>query len=167
MDQPTELGRILDPQVLEAEDGARARLRITIPAAWLDGPCELTLLVPMRLSCARCDGGGCDGCGRSGVLKAPRDEARRTLTARLPAVVAEGVALRISRPFGAEGDITQLFVELRTGELPSPGVRRHLPPLALDFPPPASRFSLPMAIALSVAASLATVAALLAALFGH
>lgn len=157
------LGRILDPQALDDEHGHRGRLRITVPAAWTNAPCELELVVPLRLPCARCDGGGCDGCGRSGAVKAPRGEAERTLSARLPKGIEEGVALRIAQPFGAEGEIVQLFVEVRVGAAASPGVRRIEPPPPLSPP----RVGRPVAIALSVALSLATLAALLAGLFGR
>lgn len=167
MDHPPALGRILDPQALEDEEGARARLRITVPSAWLDEACELELVVPLRLPCARCDGGGCDGCGRSGAIKAPGGEAERTLSTRLPPVEATGVALRISRPFGPEAEIAQLFLEVRAGDAPSLGVRRVVAPAPLALVAPAPLLRRPAAIAFTFAALVAALAALLAGLFGR
>src|SRR4051794_2515473 len=94
------LGRILDPRVLDEGLGARGRVRIAVPAEWLAAGCRIDLVAPRRLPCARCDGGGCDGCGRSGVLRAPEAEADRHLAITLPGTSNLAVALRLTDPFG-------------------------------------------------------------------
>lgn len=124
----SELGRVLDPTQLDACDRGRARHRIEVPATWLSEKAELELTVPVLLACARCDGGGCGACGCSGALRAPADEATRTLRISVPPQPErQTFALRIPAPFGPEHPIAQLFVEVR-GRCPaasaSPGVRR-------------------------------------------
>lgn len=120
-----ELGRVVDPEALAVEGGARGRMRIDLPSAWLAEPCAIEVTVPPRLVCARCDGGGCDGCHRSGAVRAPQDSAARTVRVSLPRAES-AVALRIADPFGPEGGIAQLLLEIRAGAVPSPGVTRHL-----------------------------------------
>src|SRR3954470_9555242 len=95
------LGRVLDPRALDEGTGPRGRVQITVPAAWLAAGCRIEILVPRRVPCARCDGGGCDACGKSGVLRAPDDEAERRLEITLPGTQNEAVALRLADPFGA------------------------------------------------------------------
>jgi hypothetical protein len=119
------LGRVLDPAAIDADPGARARLRLDVPEAWLAEGADLELTAPGRLACARCDGGGCDGCARSGVVRAPEEAAARTLRASLPRLAGEaGVALRITQPFGPDHPIAQLHLELRAAATASAGVRR-------------------------------------------
>ncbi len=147
------LARVIDPTALDDDAGARARLRIDVPAAWLAGGAELEIVCPARLACARCDGGGCDGCGRSGALRAPVEAEARTLRARMPAG-AEGLAIRLPAPFGPGHPVDQLVLEIRPAEDPSAGVRR-IPR------PAAARIRWP-AVAAVVAALAAVAAALLA-----
>jgi hypothetical protein len=154
------LGRLLDPRALDEGTGPRGRVQITVPAAWLTEGCALSLLAPRRLPCARCDGGGCDACGKSGVLRAPDDEAARRLEITLPATQSEAVALRLADPFGA-GVVDQLIVEIRAGAA-SPGVTRvpdALVEAAPELPPIAWRGV--------IIAAIATVAAILVAVLAR
>ncbi len=136
--QPTmadgTLGRLLDPRALDEGAGPRGRVQITVPAAWLEGGCRIEILTPRRLPCARCDGGGCDACGKSGVLRAPDDEAARRLEITLPGTQNEAVALRLADPFGP-GVVDQLIVEVRVGA-PSAGVTLLVDDLPADEPEP-------------------------------
>ena len=125
------LGRLLDPRALDEGAGPRGRVQITVPAAWLTDGCRIEILAPRRLPCARCDAGGCDACGKSGVVRAPDLEASRRLEITLPGTPGEAVALRLADPFGP-GLIDQLIVEIRAGEA-SPGVTR-LPELTPQEP---------------------------------
>jgi hypothetical protein len=116
------LGRVLDPRALDEGTGARVRVRVEVPAAWLTAGCRIAIVAPRRLPCARCDGGGCDACGKSGVLRAPDAEEDRRLELTLPGTQSEAVALRLADPFGV-GLVEQLIVEIRAGAV-SPGVTR-------------------------------------------
>lgn len=129
------LGRVLDPRALDEGTGARGRVQIEVPAAWLAEGCRLEILAPRRLPCARCDGGGCDACGKSGVLRAPDAEADRRLEITLPGTPGEAVALRLADPFGS-GLVEQLIVEIRAGAASSGVTRLAAPLAALDAPPP-------------------------------
>jgi hypothetical protein len=155
------LGRVLDPRALDEGKGPRGRVQITVPAAWLTSGCRVEILVPRRLPCARCDGGGCDACGKSGVLRAPDAEADRRLEITLPGTHNEAVALRLADPFGA-GLVDQLIVEIRAGAA-SPGVTRvpEPPPLEDAAPLP------PFAWRGFVVAAIATAAAILVAVLAR
>ncbi len=158
------LGRVLDPGALDACEGARARLSIEVPAAWLTQGAELVINAPARLACARCDGGGCDACARSGVLRVPVDARDRTLRVTHPAASEpRGIALRIPDPFGPEHEIAQLLLEVRAAAHPSASVTRIVPPpqpsgLAADLA--AGHIPFPILAA-------AVIAAVLFALFGR
>ena len=154
------LGRLLDPRALDEGAGPRARVQSTVPAAWLTAGCRIEILAPRRLPCARCDGGGCDACGKSGVLRAPDDEAARLLEITLPPTANEAVALRLADPFGA-GVVDQVIVEIRTGAA-SPGVTRIPDPLA-DEPAPLP----PIAWRGVIVAAIATAAAILVAVLAR
>ncbi len=161
----SELGQVVDPEALDASAGARGRLRIEVPAAWMNEGSAIEIAVPARILCDRCDGGGCDGCGRSGALRAPENSSDRAVRLQVPAGSGGGVALRIVRPFGGEAAIEQLIVEVRAGASPSPGVVRRAPALAttntnsitkISQSSVAVRVALALAVALAVAAALAS-----------
>ena len=151
----TELARLVDPEALDRCDGARAVLRVEVPAAWLREGGPIRVRVPRRLACARCDGGGCDGCSRSGVLRAPEDEPSRLVEATLPATTAGAAALRIARPFEAGSAVEQLVLEVRAGAAATDGVTRLVEPRSPERP---------TATLVAVAVVVAALGALLAAL---
>jgi hypothetical protein len=120
----TELGQVVNIQALDASSGARGLFRVRVPASWAAAGSQIALTVPTRVECARCSGGGCDGCGKSGALKAPRDPSARALRLEIPKGSTEGVALRLAHPFGEGAEIEQLIIEVRCGDAPSEGVSR-------------------------------------------
>ncbi|WP_437587125.1 hypothetical protein [Sorangium sp. So ce1000] len=123
-----ELAQLIDREGLDASDGSRGRVAIAVPAAWARDGADIEIAVPARVACARCDGGGCDSCARSGAHRAPTELAARTLRLRLPPDLTGGVTLRLVRPFGEHAPLDQLLVELREGDAASPGVLRVTPP---------------------------------------
>ncbi|MDC3954897.1 hypothetical protein [Polyangium jinanense] len=115
------LSRVLDPAALDACDKPRGRLVIEVPRGWAGAVIEV--VIPARVACARCDGGGCDGCGRRGGHRVPGDPTTRRVRVRLPSELESGVVLRILRPFGEDGaGIAQLHLEARAGAAASEGV---------------------------------------------
>ncbi len=117
------LGRVLDPDALDACQGSRAQLRIEVPIDWLTDGASLLVSCPRRLRCARCEGGGCDDCQRSGAYRAPSDVEDRTIETQLPPSDGSGVIVRLTDPF--EGcDIDQLLLEIHPGPEPTAGVER-------------------------------------------
>ncbi|MEO5731255.1 MAG: hypothetical protein ABI134_07355 [Byssovorax sp.] len=155
------LGRVLDPRALDEGTGARGRVRVEVPTAWLTAGCRIEILAPRRLPCARCDGGGCDACGKSGVLRAPDAEASRRLEITLPGTESTAVALRLADPFGG-GLVEQLIVEIHAGTA-SPCVTRIPDPL-----PPPDAAPLPVIPWRGLlAAAIATAAAILAAVLAR
>jgi hypothetical protein len=134
-DRENVLGRLIDPDALATCSGARGKLCIEVPGAWLVGAVELLVTAPARIVCARCDGGGCDGCGRSGALRGPVEEAARTLSVHLPDGSSGGALLRLVRPFGVVASIEQLLIEVRPAGHASAGVARVAPAAALAGAP--------------------------------
>ncbi|HZO16709.1 MAG TPA: hypothetical protein VFB62_25710 [Polyangiaceae bacterium] len=115
------LARVTDPRTLDVQDGSRASLSVNVPAQWFEEGASIELTVPKRLTCARCDGGGCDSCDRSGALRAPADEDQRRVIVNLPPQSSANLRIRIVDPF--EGGIAQLLIDVRAGEL-APCVKR-------------------------------------------
>lgn len=132
------LGKVADPASLDACERARAYLCVDVPAGWIAGGADLEITSPARLGCARCDGGGCDGCDRSGALRAPADPASRVIRASIPPTpgAPAGIALRIPDPFGEASPIGQIRLEIHAAAAPSPSVRRLAPPPAPARSPP-------------------------------
>jgi hypothetical protein len=120
----TELGRLLDKVALENDGRPRAKTAIHVPAAWARETALVEVALPRTLACARCGGGGCDGCGRSGALHGPASAAARRVRVRLPEALGDGVAMRIADPFGRASPIVQLWIEVRPASAPSASVRR-------------------------------------------
>jgi hypothetical protein len=151
------LGRVLDPRALDECAGPRARIRIDVPASWLAEGAILHITAPSRLTCARCDGGGCDACDRSGALRSPADPEGRLVTATLSGADHDGVLVRVPRPFGADHGIQQLLVEIRVAAVSSSFVTRVAQPSSPDAAVHApARLPWP-AVALAVAAAIVLV----------
>jgi hypothetical protein len=122
-----QLARVLDPEALDRAEGPWGRVVVEVPDAWSAAGDAVEMVVPLRVACARCEGGGCDDCGRSGALRLPAEEAARTLVFSLPeAPEAPGVArlLRLVRPLGPDAGLAQLWIEVRSAPEASPFVRR-------------------------------------------
>jgi hypothetical protein len=117
----TELGQIFDPE-REAPTGPRGRLTLEVLSEWLEQGATVELTMPRRVACAACDGGGCDGCSRSGAHKLEGDE--RTLRLTLPRTESERVLVRLVEPLGAEAGLAELTVEIRVASAPSHDARR-------------------------------------------
>lgn len=99
---------------------------IAVPAEWFAQGRRLQIDLPGRLTCASCDGGGCDTCGRSGALEVPKPETPLELT--LPISAGEVGRFRVRIPgLGADsGDDAvprgHLMLSVRAGEPVSRGV---------------------------------------------
>ena len=69
---------------------------IEVPAAWFERGATLQISLPRLLSCARCDGGGCDVCERSGgVTLRQRGEPADLVQVSLPAERHETFVIRL------------------------------------------------------------------------
>jgi hypothetical protein len=104
----SELARLLDPSELDALTGPHGKMTTTLARSQLGSPVDI--VVPSRLVCARCDGGGCDSCGRSGAIRLELPEAERTTQVVLPSDAREAMRVRLVRPI--EG-LEQLTLEVR------------------------------------------------------
>jgi hypothetical protein len=61
------LGKITAPE-REGPSGPDVMHRIEVPEVWFEEGAHLEIELPQRLACARCEGGGCDACGRAGAI---------------------------------------------------------------------------------------------------
>ena len=112
----TPLGSVLERDELSGEAGQRGRLTVDVLEAWLEAGTVLEIVVPGRLACARCEAGGCDGCGRSGAIRVPGDAQE----GRLRITLSESArGLRLIRPLGPDAGLDQLVLELRPAPVPS------------------------------------------------
>ncbi len=104
------LGKITAPE-REGPSGPDVMHRIEVPEAWFEEGAHLEVELPQRLVCARCEGGGCDACGRAGAitLYSP-DEEPLVVRVGLPKAPPGGaVVLRIPEggaPYRSPGGAT-------------------------------------------------------------
>ena len=114
--------------------------RIRVPGAWLESGELVEFELPRNLTCAACDGGGCDACERSGAITLRgRNELAEILTVTLPKRVADadspgrGVVIRIPEQGGLpplDGEALPrglLLLRVEPAEVADPGVSRVLP----------------------------------------
>jgi hypothetical protein len=99
---------------------------ITLPVQWLGRGAVIECELPRRLRCATCEGGGCDRCGRSGVVTLwSEGEPARSVVVHLTHTAPRAL-LRILGEGGADPDPELargcLMLHICPGEL-SPGVR--------------------------------------------
>lgn len=118
------LGRVLDPEELDRAAGPRGRLAIDVVDEWLAAGATVEIIVPSRLTCARCEGGGCDECGRGGAIRVTGDEPARTLRLALPGTGPAPSQVRLVRPLGDDAGVDQLLIELRPASAASAFCRR-------------------------------------------
>jgi len=121
--------------------------RIRVPQAWLEAGEVVEFELPRNLSCAACNGGGCDSCERSGAITLRgRQELPELLQVTLPARKPEangearGVVIRIPEQGGLppeHGDVLPrgfLLLRVELAETADPGVTR-----VVQLEPPESR----------------------------
>lgn len=108
-----------------------------VRSRWLDEGAVIELELPRNLACAKCDGGGCDACGRSGaVTLRGRGEPPEIVRVTLPkrgdsaelAGSGRGVVLRVPERGGLADDEKlargNLMLTVLVAEKEDPGVVR-------------------------------------------
>ena len=128
-------------RTLDTPRGPDVVHRIRVPRAWLESGEAVELELPRNLSCAACDGGGCDLCERSGAITLRgRDELPEILHVTLPMRPPEAdgatrsVVIRIPEQGGlppADAEILPrglLLLRVEPAEVADPGVSRVVPP---------------------------------------
>ena len=137
-------------RALDTPRGPDVLHRIRVPRAWLESGESVEFELPRNLSCAACDGGGCDLCERSGAITLRgREELPELLQVTLPARPPEadgaprGVVIRIPEQGGlppVDAAVLPrglLLLRVEPAEVADPGVSRIAPPA-----PPARRVAL-------------------------
>lgn len=167
------LGRVTG--AIDVPRGPDALYRVHVPGEWLGEGATLELELPRNLTCASCDGGGCDACDRSGAItlrerKAPAEIVRVTLprpveTGAPPSSNKRGLVVRIPERGGSPPGESllprgNLLLAVLEGDEPGPGVRRvesELPELVPAAPeqPVAPRRPVPRAVMIGVIALIA------------
>jgi len=128
-------------RTLDVPRGPDVVHRIRVPRAWLESGAVIELELPRNLSCAACDGGGCDQCERSGAITLRgREELPEILHVTLPARPPEadggtrGVVLRIPEQGGLPPVADELLprglllLRVEPADVADPGVSRIVPP---------------------------------------
>lgn len=113
------LGRVVDREELENAAGAWIRVELGVPPAWASEGASVEVEAPERVPCARCDGGGCDGCARSGAVRLDPALENRTFELTLPPSLLHAVTVRVTKPFGDGSNIGLVLCVLRPSETPS------------------------------------------------
>lgn len=103
-------------------------MAIDVPATWLAEGARIEVRIPSRLVCAVCEGGGCDGCNRSGAIRLGRgsrdgadsgqDVEPRVLSVGLPKTTEGRVLLRLVHPLGEDEALAHLTLEVRAKSEP-------------------------------------------------
>jgi hypothetical protein len=77
---------------------------IEVPMEWLEEGASVSIVLPRLLTCARCEGGGCDVCGRKGAFEQTSIEG--PVIVSLPQKTGGAPsAIRLRLPgYGARGD---------------------------------------------------------------
>lgn len=119
-----ELARLLDRDELDRAAGPSGRASLVLSPAWLEEGATIEWSAPGRLVCARCEGGGCDGCARSGAIRVAVPAEARVVRFTLPARARAPLRLRLVQPFGDDAGVALLALELRAGDGVTPGCRR-------------------------------------------
>jgi hypothetical protein len=106
---------------------------VEVPIEWLEEGASVSIVLPRLLNCARCEGGGCDVCGRKGAFE---QAAEGPVIVSLPRQQAGAApsALRLRLPgYGARGDaalpvghliLTVLPRDAAFGWAPAPSVQK-------------------------------------------
>jgi hypothetical protein len=135
---PEVLGRVTTRN-LEIPRGPDVTHRIRVRREWLDNGDVVEFELPRNLTCAACDGGGCDACDRSGAITLRgRDELPEIIQVTLPRRSEEKtegrlITIRIPEQGGlpAEGSGLPrglLLLRVQSAEQPDAEVRLVGPP---------------------------------------
>jgi hypothetical protein len=123
-------------------------MTVSVPESWFVDGATIEVELPRNLTCAACDGGGCDRCERSGAVtlrgrKEPAEMVEVTIprplaTEEVPSSKARVVILRIPERGGLPGASEELprgnlLLSVRSGADASRGVKRLAQP---SIPPP-------------------------------
>lgn len=120
-----ELARVVDKDALAEAKGPTGRMSICVPSTWLAAGDTIEVTVPRRLSCAVCEGGGCDRCERRGGLRLDDDETARRVRIGLPKrPETSAFVLRLREPLGADAGLEQLVLEITTNDTPTESCTR-------------------------------------------
>lgn len=113
------LGTVVFRDAVARAEGAHVSLSIVVLPSWAERGATVAVVAKERLVCARCDGGGCDGCEKSGAVKLPREAEARTFSLVLPPNMVEPSAVRVPRPFGERLPVALAICVVRLGEAAS------------------------------------------------
>ena len=112
--------------------------RIRVPRAWLESGDMVEFELPRNLTCAACEGGGCDACGRAGAITLRgRQELAEilsvTLPLRKPDREVRSIVIRIPEQGGLPPESAEalprglLLLRVEPAEVGDPGVTRITP----------------------------------------
>src|SRR5688572_32745298 len=68
---------------------------VEVPMEWLEQGASVSIVLPRLLSCARCEGGGCDVCARKGAFEISTEAPIVVSLPRQPGAAPSAVRLRL------------------------------------------------------------------------
>lgn len=96
----TVLARVTND--LDEPRGPDVLHQVEVPMEWLEQGASVSIVLPRLMTCARCEGGGCDVCGRKGAFEVATDGPVIVSLPRQPDAAPSAVRLRLPA-YGALG----------------------------------------------------------------
>jgi hypothetical protein len=85
--------------------GPDVLFNVEVPMEWLEEGVSVSIVLPRLLTCARCEGGGCDVCGRKGAFEQTGIDGPVIVSLpRQSGSAASAIRLRLPG-YGARGDV--------------------------------------------------------------
>jgi hypothetical protein len=109
------LGNVLNAD-LDEPRGPDVVHRIHVPQSWLDRGATIEFELPRNLTCAECDGGGCDACSRAGAITLrAREDPVEVVQVTLPTPESESAPRDVILRSPQKGGLPKTDPELPRG----------------------------------------------------
>jgi hypothetical protein len=76
---------------------------VEVPMEWLEEGASVSVVLPRLMPCARCEGGGCDVCGRKGAFEVAAEGPVVVSLPRQPGAAPSAIRLRLPG-YGAKSE---------------------------------------------------------------
>jgi hypothetical protein len=97
----TVLARVTND--LDEPRGPDVQYGVEVPMEWLEQGASVSIVLPRLMTCARCEGGGCDICARKGAFEVTTEGPVVVSLPRQPGATPSALRLRLPA-YGALGE---------------------------------------------------------------